>query len=163
MYEPLKDETKEEYLKIWLHFSVGHFSQRQIADLFGCSEDKVGNAIRWCAENRTQFSTSILAEAAKEIQENKLRELKNDLVKIKESNPVNWNAVIGMNKIIRENEELLWKLQAVIQDKSFITINNTQVNQVVKARDEAMEVLNDGERKELASRIREIVGKQGNN
>jgi transcriptional antiterminator len=163
MYEPSKDETKEEYVKIWFHFSVGHLNQRQIAELFGCSEDTVRNAIKWCAENRLNLDIPILAEAAKEALENRLRELKNDLVRIKESNPINWNAVIGINRLIKDNEELLWKLQAVIQDKSFITVNNTQINQVVKARDEATEVLNEGERKELASRIREITGKQANN
>lgn len=158
-YEPIKEETKEFYLKIWLNFSVGHLSQEQLAKLFECSQDTVANAIKWCAENRVNFSTLVLAESAKESLENRLRELKNDLVRIKESNPINWNAVIGINKLIKENEELLWKLQAVIQDKSFITINSTQINQVVKARDEIIEGMSDGERQEIISRIREVVNK----
>ncbi len=161
-YEPLKEETKEHYLKIWTHFSVGHFNQEQLAKLFGCSQDTVANAIKWAAENRIQFNTPILAEAAKEAVETRLRELKNDLVRIKESNPINWNAVIGLNKLIKEDEELLWKLQRVIEDRSLITINATQVNQVLKARDEIIEVMTDGERKELAARIREAINKPGN-
>ena len=161
-YEPIKEETKEQYLKIWLNYSVGHLSQEQLAKLFGCSHDTIANAIKWAAEHRAQFDSFILAESAKEALENRLRELKNDLVRIKEASPINWNAVIGINKIIKENEELLWKLQAVIQDRSIVTVNTTQVNQVLKARDEAVERLTDGERGKLAARIREAIGKQDN-
>jgi len=160
-YEPVKEETKEQYLKIWTHYSVGHLSQEQLAKLFDCSPDTVSNAIQWAGENRTQFSTPILAEAAKESLENRLRELRSDLVRIKESNPVNWNAVIGMHKLIKENEELLWKLQTIIHDRSIITLNTSQINQVLKARDEALEVMDDDQRHKLISRIKEIAGQQG--
>ncbi len=155
MYEPIKDATKEQYVKIWVHFSVGHLNHQQLAELFGCSHDTVANAITWCAENRAQFNTTILIEAAKESLETRLRELKNDLVRIKEGQPINWNAVIGLNRLIKENEELLWKLQSVIQDKNIVNV--TQINQVLKARDEIVENLNDEQRQQLASRIREIV------
>lgn len=157
-YEPIKAETKELYLKIWMNYSVGHLSQEQLAKLFDCSQDTVTNAVGWAAENRTRFQTPVLAEAAKESLENRLRELRTDLVKIKETTPVNWNAVIGMNKLIQENEELLWKLQAVIQDRSIVTVNMAQVNQVSKAREEITEGMNDEQRRELISRIREITG-----
>lgn len=155
MYEPIKDATKEQYTKIWVHFSVGHLNHQQLAELFGCSHDTVANAIKWAAENRTQFNTIILTEAAKESVEARLRELKNDLVRVKEGNPINWNAVIGLNRVIKENEELLWKLQAIIQDNTIVNV--TQISQVLKARDEIMENLNDEQRQQLASRIREIV------
>lgn len=161
-YEPIKKETKEQYIKIWVNFAVGRLNQEQLAKLFECSQDTVANAIKWAAENRTQFNSLILAEAAKESLETRLRELKNDLIRIKESNPINWNAVIGINKIITENEQLLWKLQAVIQDRSIVTINTTQVNQVLKARDEAMERLTDGDREKLIAGIRQAIGKQDN-
>ena len=156
-YEPIKPETQEQYLKIWTHFSVGHFTKEQLAKLFNCSPDTIANAIEWCADNRLQFKTPILAEAAKEAVETRIRDLKNDLIRIKESGAINWNWVIGINKLIKENEELLWKLQAVIQDRSMITINTTQVNQVLKARDEILEGIPDGKRKEIISRIREVV------
>ena len=162
-YEPIKEETKEQYLKIWTHYSVGHFTQEQLAKLFNCSQDTVANAIKWAADNRTQFKAIIMAEAAKEAVEAKLRELSNDLIRIKEKEPVNWNAVIGLEKLILENRQLLWKLQAVIQDKSIITVNNTQVNQVIKARDEIMEGMNDGERQQVISRIREVFSKPSDN
>ena len=162
MYEPLKDKTKIEYLKIWTHFAVGHLNQKQLAEKFDCSEDTISNAIKWAGENRLQFDTPVLAEAAKEALETRLRELKDDLKKIKKNKNVNWNAVIGLNKLIKENEELLWKLQTVIQDKSIVNIATAQINQVTKVRDEVIERLNDGERQELASRIREILNKQGN-
>lgn len=161
-YEPVKDETKELYLKIWMHYCVGHLSLEQLTKLFECSQDTVANAIKWAADNRTQFNTPILAEAAKESLENRLRDLRNDLVRIKESEPVNWNAVIGMHKLIKENEELLWKLQAVIQDRSIITLNASQINQVVKARDEILESMTDGERQNLISGIRQAITKQDN-
>ena len=161
MYEPVKQETKEQYLKIWLYYSVAHLNQDQLADRFGCSQDTIGNAIKWAAENRIQFNTPVLVEAAKEALENRLRELKDDLAKIKESESVNWNAYIGIQKLIKENEELLWKLQAVLQDKSMVTINTAvQINQAIKARDEAIGRLTDAERKELAARIREIIDKR---
>jgi len=162
-YEPVKEETKELYLKIWLNFSVGHLSQEQLAKLFDCSVDTIANAIEWCAENRVQLPNQVLAEAAKEALENRIRELKSDLVRLKEGNPINWNAVIGMYKLIKENEELLWKLQAVLQDRSIVTINSTQVNQVLKARDEIIEGMTDGQRAELISRVREITNQQGDN
>ena len=161
MYEPLKPETKELYLKIWTHSAVGNFTQEQLAKLFGCSQDTVANAINWAADNRTQFKVSVLAEAAKEAVEAKLRELNNDLVRIKEKEPVNWNAAIGIEKLILENRQLLWKLQAVIQDRSIVTINSTQVNQVLKARDEIIEGMSDEQRAELISRVREITNQQG--
>lgn len=160
MYEPIKEETKEQYLKIWVNFAVGHLSQEQLAKLFDCSQDTIANAIKWCAENRIQFNSYILAESAKESLETRLRELKNDLVRIKESNPINWNAIIGLNRVITEVEQLLWRLQAVIQDKSFVTINTTQINQVLKARDQIQETLSDEQRKNLAARIRETINQQ---
>ena len=163
MYEPLKDTTKEEYLKIWTHYAVGHFTQEQLAKLFNCSQDTVANAIKWSVDNRTQFKVIILAEAAKEAVEAKLRELSNDLIRIKEKEPVNWNAAIGLEKLILENRQLLWKLQAVIQDKSIITVNNTQVNQVLKARDELVEGMNDEQRQQVISRIREVIDKPSDN
>lgn len=163
-YEPLKDTTKEEYLKIWTHYAVGHFTQEQLAKLFNCSQDTVANAIKWAADNRTQFKSIILAEAAKEAVEAKLRELSNDLIRIKEKEPVNWNAAIGLEKLILENRQLLWKLQAVIQDKSLVTVNNTtQVSQVIKARDEIAEGMNDVERQQVISRIREVIDKPSDN
>ena len=160
-YEPVKEETKEQYLKIWTNYCVGHLSQDQLAKLFDCSPDTVANAIQWAAENRAQFDSPILAEAAKESLENRLRELRSDLVRIKESQPVNWNAVIGIHKLIKENEELLWRLQAVIQDRSIVTLNATQVNQVLKARDELLEGMSNEQRQLLISRIREVADQQG--
>ena len=157
-YEPIKEETKEQYFKIWTYYSVGHFTKEQLAKLFNCTPETIANAIEWCAENRLQFKSQVMAEAAKEAVEARIRELKNDLVRIKESSHINWNWVIGINKLIKENEELLWKLQAVIQDKSMITINTTQVNQVLKARDEIIEGMSDGDRKQIISRIREVIG-----
>ena len=161
-YEPVKESTREQYLKIWTHFAVGHFAKEHLAKLFDCTPETIANAIEWCAENRLQFKAGILAEAAKEAVEARLRELKNDLVRIKESNAINWNWVIGINKLIKENEELLWRLQAVIQDKSMVTINTTQVNQVLKARDEVLEGMSDGDRKQIISRVREIIDKPVN-
>lgn len=163
MYEPLKDTTKEEYLKIWTHYAVGHFTQEQLAKLFSCSQDTVANAIKWCADNKTQFKSSVLAESAKEAVEAKLRELGNDLIRLKEKEPVNWNAVIGLEKLILENRQLLWKLQAVIQDKSIVTVNTTQVNQVLKTRDEILEGMDNGERQQVISAIREVFNKRSNN
>lgn len=158
-YEPIKESTKEEYLKIWTHYAVGHFTKEQLAKLFNCTPETITNAIEWCADNRLHFKAIVLAEAAKEAVEARLRELKNDLVRIKESSHINWNWVIGINRLIQENEELLWRLQAVIQDKSMVTINATQVNQVLKARDEIVERLSDGDRKKVISRVREIIDK----
>lgn len=162
-YEPIKEETKEEYLKIWTHYSVGHLSQEQLAKLFDRSQDTVANAIKWAADNRAQFDSPILAEAAKESLESRLRDLRSDLIKIKEATPVNWNAVIGIHKIIKDNEELLWRLQCVIQDRSIVTLNSTQVNQVLKARDELLEGMSNEQRQILISRIREATDGQGNN
>ncbi|OGX24451.1 MAG: hypothetical protein A3J51_01165 [Omnitrophica WOR_2 bacterium RIFCSPHIGHO2_02_FULL_45_21] len=142
-YEPIKQETKELYTKIWTHFAVGHFRYEQLASLFNCSVDTVSNAINWGSDNRVQLPSQVIMEAAKEAVENRIRELMNDLVRIKQETPVNWNAVIGTNKLIKENEELLWKLQGVIQDRSVVTINSTQVNQLVQARDEAIEGMSD--------------------
>ena len=51
-YEPVKEETKEQYLKIWVHYCVGHLSQDELAKLFDCGQDTVANAIKWAAENR---------------------------------------------------------------------------------------------------------------
>lgn len=162
-YEPVKEATKEFYLKVWTHHAVGTFSQAQLAKLFDCDEATVLNAIEWAAKNRTQFKSPVLVESAKEAVEAKLRELGNDLGRIKGKEPVNWNAAIGVEKLIMEYRELLWKLQAVIQDKSIVTVNNIiENNQVLKARDEIMEGMSDGERQQVISRIREVVSRPGN-
>lgn len=159
-YEPIKQETKELYTKIWTHYSVGHFSQEQLAKLFDCSVDTVTNAVKWGASNRVNLPSQVIMESAKESVESRIRELMNDLIRIKQETPINWNAVIGTNKLIKENEELLWKLQGVIQDRSVVTINSTQVNQVLKARDETIEGMNDEQRQALISRVREITNEQ---
>lgn len=159
-YEPIKQDTKELYTKIWTHYSVGHFTQEQLAALFNCSVDTIANAIKWGANNRVQLPSQVIMEAAKEAVESRIRDLMNDLVRIKTETPINWNAVIGTNKLIKENEELLWKLQGVIQDRSIITINSTQVNQVSRARDEIIEGMSDEQRAELISRVREITRQQ---
>ena len=158
-YEPIKSETQEQYLKIWTHYAVGHFTKEQLATLFNCSHDTIANALEWCSNNRLQLKIPVLLQAAMEAVETRLRELRNDLVRIREKEPVNYNWILGINKQIKENEELLWKLQAVIQDKSSITINATQVSQIIKARDEIVGRLTDDERREVAARIREIASR----
>ena len=125
MYEPVKEGKKEFYLKIWMHYAVGHFSQEQLANLFNCSQDTIYNAVKWSANTRVQFDVPVFAEAAKEAVEARLRELKNDLVRVKESERVNWNYVIGLNRLIKESEESLWRFQGLIQDKNFIIQNYT--------------------------------------
>jgi len=161
-YEPIKQETKELYTKIWTHYSVGHFTQEQLAGLFNCSVDTVANAIKWGANNRVQLPSQVIMEAAKEAVESRIRESMNDLVRIKAETPINWNAVIGTNKLIKENEELLWRLQGIIQDKSIVTINSTQVNQLVQARDEVIEGMSEDERQQLISSIKAVTDRQEN-
>lgn len=161
-YEPVKQETRELYTKIWTHYSVGHFTQEQLANLFSCSVDTVSNAIKWGANNRVQLPSQVIMEAAKEAVESRIRESMNDLVRIKTETPINWNAVIGTNKLIKENEELLWRLQGVIQDRSIVTINSTQVNQLVQARDEVIEGMSEDERQQLISSIKAVTDRQEN-
>ena len=152
-YEPLKTETQVEYLRIWTHYSVGHFTQEQLAELFHCSQDTIANGIQWSAEHRIQFSTPILAEAAKEAVEARLRELNNDLIRIKESNAINWNAVIGIYRLIKENEELLWSIQGVIQNDNPFIVNATQIHQNFGYR-----LANEsGEEKRQEEKIRDMV------
>lgn len=121
-YEPLKPETQEQYMKIWTHYAVAHFTQEQLAKLFGCSADTISNAIHWAAANRIKLETNILIEAAKEAIEAKLRDLANNILTIKGKEPANWNAIIGIEKIIFTYRELLWKLQGIIYDKSIVNI-----------------------------------------
>ena len=125
-YTPIKETTKELYLKIWTHYSVGHFTQKQLAKLFECTEDTIRNAIQWAGNNRLRFENRVLAEAAKEALETRIRELNNDLIRIKTTNPINWNAYVGVNRIITENEKLLWQFQSIIQGGGGVTINNIQ-------------------------------------
>lgn len=122
-YEPVKDETKESYLKIWTHYAVGNFTQEQLAALFNCSQDTVHNAIMWSAENRVRFSDLVFVEAAKEAVETKLREFNNDLARLKGRDPVNWNAVIGIEKLVFTYRDLFWRLNGVISDRSIVQIN----------------------------------------
>lgn len=121
-YEPIKEETKDLYLKIWTHYSIGHFTQEQLAKLFGCSTDTILNAIKWGAANRTIFEPDILIEAAKEAVEAKLRDLSNDILTVKGKEFINWNAAIGIEKIIFTYREILWKLQGILYDKNIVGI-----------------------------------------
>lgn len=121
-YEPLKPETQELYLKIWTHYSVGHFTQEQLAKLFECSTDTISNAVKWGAANRTIFEPNILIEAAKEAVEAKLRDLSNDILTVKGKELTNWNAAIGLEKIIFTYREILWKLQGILYDKNIVGI-----------------------------------------
>ena len=125
-YTPIKETTKELYLKIWTHYSVGRFTQKQLAKLFERTEQTISNAIQWAGSNRLRFDNRVLAEAAKEALETRLRELNNDLVRIKATNPINWNAYVGVNRLITDNEKLLWQFQAIIQGSGGVTINNVQ-------------------------------------
>ena len=50
------------------------------------------------------------------------------------------------------------------KDKNIITVNNTtQVNQVIKARDEIVEGMSDEQRQQVISRIREALNKPSDN
>lgn len=126
-YEPIKEETKEQYLKIWTHYAVGHLSQEELGKLFNCSQDTVANAIKWCAVHRVQFTTPILAEAAREAVEARLRELRGDLARIRESDAPNWNWIIGLTKLVQESEQLLWGMQGIIQGQ--IVLNTALIDQ----------------------------------
>lgn len=130
--------------------------------MFSCSVDTVSNAIKWGANNRVQLPSQVIMEAAKEAVESRIRESMNDLVRIKAETPINWNAVIGTNKLIKENEELLWRLQGVICDRSIVTINSTQVNQITQARDEVIEGMSEDERKQLIANIKAVTDRQEN-
>jgi hypothetical protein len=67
---------------------------------------------------------------AKETLEVRLRELRTDLNRIKETNPINWNAVIGIYKLIKENERLLWEFQCITQSKDPRSIYNPQFQDI---------------------------------
>jgi len=157
MYEPTKEKTKELYTKIWIYHIVSNQNLTHVAEKFGCSVDTVMNALNYCAEELPQLKTTVLLEGAKESVRVKLRGLEDDITKIKGQSKTNWNAILGLHRLIKEYKELLWKLESVIQDRSIVTINSTQVNQVLKARDEAEETLSDEERKNLTCRIREAI------
>lgn len=52
------------------------------------------------------------------------------------------------------------------RDKSIVTVNTTQINQVnqiLKARDELVEGMSDEQRKQVISRIREVIDKPSDN
>jgi len=124
---PITDLTKAQYLKIWTHYSVGHFTLKQLTELFGVCDKTVQKAIKWAGNNRLQFPTEVLCESAKEALEVRLRTLASDLTAIKGSTTVNWNAYIGLLRVINENEKLLWQLQSVLAG-SQVTINNINAN-----------------------------------
>ena len=122
-YQPVKQETQEEYLKIWTEYVITSVSQEQLAVVFGCSTDTVYNALNWVAEHRMQFQPSVLIEVAKETIANKLRGLNSDILKVKEKEPVNWNGIIGLEKLVLCYRDLLWKFQGVVQDRNIIQID----------------------------------------
>ena len=154
-YEPKKDDTKELYIKIWIHYAVGHFNQEQLAKTFECSHDTISNAIKWGAINRLKFDGYVLSEAAQEALEGRLRELRNDLVRIKESKTVNWNAVIGTNRLINEVEQVLWRFQSILQDGKSPDSFNLDKIFVEKHGYEALEESKKSERKTFE--IRDVV------
>lgn len=157
-YEPLKDDTKEEYRKIWTHYAVGHFTQEQLAKLFNCSQDTVANAIKWAAGRRFRFEASILAESAQEAIETKLRELNSDIIKIREKEPINWNAIIGIEKLVIYYRELLWKFQGVVLDKSVMHVVNHPYDAANEVADEINALkMSDEDRNTLSA----IFGKYG--
>lgn len=124
MYEPLKPETKEKYIHIWVAYTLFHIDQKHLGDLFYCDEDTISNAITWCANNRLLFSTRVLVEAAKECIERQLVVFGEDVRKVKSSKPVNWNAVIGLYRLTKDYRELLWQFQALIQNKQPTIVDN---------------------------------------
>jgi len=126
-YEPITSKAQEQYLKIWTHYAVGRFTLKQLCELFQVTEETVKSAVKWAGSNRLQFPTEVLAESAKEALESRLRTLSTDLTTIKQGTPVNWNAYIGLLRVINDNEKLLWQLQSVLAG-SQVTINNIQAN-----------------------------------
>ena len=155
-YEPVKQETRDFYLKIWTHHSVGTFNKPQLAELFQCDDETILNGITWGAKNRTKFKPEVLAEAAMEAYEAKIRECNNDIIRLKAVQPVNWKAVFGLEKIVLEVRDRLHKLQGIVVDRGGMTINNVVAsNHLVKVSDELAEGLSDDERRQLAARIRE--------
>ena len=139
MYEPVKKETKEQYLRIWTNYAISRLNQHQLAEMFEVSEETISNAINWCAVNRLQFSPGVLLEAAKEAVETKIRELKEDLGRIKDTDQVNWNAAIGIGKLMQDYEEMLWQFQSIIRQKQPIVIDSVEILQFQKQDTKAKE------------------------
>jgi len=122
-YAPIKQETQEQYLRIWTEYVMTSESQESLAVVFGCSMDTIYNALAWVAGHRTQFKSSVLIEIAKATIENKLRRLNDDLSNLKKKEEINWNWIVGLEKLIFSYMELLWKFQGVLYDRNVIQIN----------------------------------------
>ena len=122
-YAPVKQETQEQYLKIWAEYVMARESQEKLATVFGCSMDTIYNALAWVAGHRLQFESSVLMEIAKATTESKLRRLEDDISRIKGSEPVGWNSIIGLEKLVFSYAELLWKLNGVIYDRNVIQVS----------------------------------------
>jgi len=114
----LLDPIHEEYLQIYHEYYVLNWQWHEIAKYHDCSVSKVSTAIKWVDKNKLKIpAKSLLAGAitAVKVRLKKNKELhETEYTKKRQRNH---RLLIELNRELREDEKLLFKLQDILSDK----------------------------------------------
>lgn len=112
------DPLQNEYINIYHEYYVLNWQWHEIAKYHECSVSKVSTAISWVDKNKLKIpAKSLLAGAITAV---KVRLKKNKELYEKEYNKKrkrNHRLLIELNRELREDEKLLFKLQDVLTEK----------------------------------------------
>jgi len=117
----MKPNTKERYYKIYMLYTLAHATEEQIAKQLDVSRATIARAIKWVVDQRLEIDDKTALVSAKDAIKYRLQELREDLKKTR--GDANYNAVIGFQREIRTNEELLLELQSLLVKKIDLTVS----------------------------------------
>lgn len=109
----------DEYTKIYHEYHVLNLSVWEIAQKHHCSDDKVRDAINYIDKNLNTEKTpiqSLLNGAYLSIRE-RLKNNKHELNNLQKKKEKNYPIIIAFNREIRADEQLLYKLQGLLESE----------------------------------------------
>jgi len=119
----MKDDTKQKYFKIYIMYTLAHATEEQIADQLSVCRRTIAKAIKWVTESRMSIPNNQALQIAIDGVRYRMQQLNKDLERQRKKEHPNDNAIIGYQRELKANQELLLKLQSLLVEKVDLTIH----------------------------------------
>lgn len=119
----MKDETKQKYFKIYIMYTLAHATEEQIAQQLSVCRRTIAKAIKWVVDSRMDIPNDWALQIAVDGVRYRMQQLTEDMNKERKRDNPCLNAVIGFQRALKENQELLLKLQSLLVEKIDLTVH----------------------------------------
>lgn len=109
-----KQTPIDEYIEIYHEYHVLNYSVWEISQKHNCSDDKIRDAINYVDNQTLSLPTKSLLNGAITSIRERLKNNKQELSELQKKENKNYPIIIAFNREIRSDEQLLHKLQGLM-------------------------------------------------